>query len=210
MPGFGRLRGQDPARASPRLSGTAGPAPPRTPGGDWMGTRAWGSAVGWGSPSTSLRPVPPPHTEVAQAGSQIKPPPPSVSQKGSPRRCGSEHVTSPPGIFLPTCGMGVTKPLWQAGWRGEEGVRAGPSLALQPQAGKPLNSPPPRPRLCHGWLVGHLPVSPFFCLCPHVPPILGVLAAPPHPPNGRLRFFGMSLQEAQHLPPALQTEALQG
>lgn len=58
MPGFGRLRGQDPARASPRLSGTAGPAPPRAPGGDWMGPRAWGSAVGWGSPSTSLRPVP--------------------------------------------------------------------------------------------------------------------------------------------------------
>lgn len=62
-------------------------------------------------------------------------------------------------------------------------MRVGPSLALQPQAGKPLSSClPPRPRLCHGWFAGPpSSVSVFFCLCPHVPPVLGVLAAPPTP-----------------------------
>lgn len=65
---------------------------------------------------------------------------------------------------------------------GVRGLRA-PSSRRQV---KPLSSSRPlSPSFCHCWLAGHLPVPLFFCFCPQVPPILGVL---PAPPNWRLRF----------------------
>lgn len=62
--------------------------------------------------------------------------------------------------------MGMTKLAWQGGggerrWRG--------ALEPRPALGrKALQlSPSHSLSLCPGWFAGHIPVSPFFCFCPH-------------------------------------------